>query len=86
MDYDGFNDWCQGKKDAQNAYFRQWKDGGGPCRGSITIGASIRAGLLALGATVAVGLTGCQSQFGGQTLPSPYYLETDVQYFAPDHK
>ncbi len=44
---------------------------------------SIRAGLLALGATVAVGLTGCQSQFGGQTLPSPYYLDTDVQYYAP---
>ena len=43
---------------------------------------SIRAGLLALGATVAVGLTGCQSQFGGQTLPSPYYLETDVQYYC----
>ena len=47
---------------------------------------SIRAGLLALGATVAVGLTGCQSEFGGQTLPSPYYLETNVQYHAPDHK
>ena len=43
---------------------------------------SIRAGLLALGATVAVGLTGCQSEFGGQTLPSPYYLETNVQYCA----
>ncbi len=24
---------------------------------------------------------GCQSTIGGQTLPSPYYLEDDVQYF-----
>ena len=27
--------------------------------------------------------TGCQSQIGGQTLPSPHYLTADVQYFAP---
>ena len=27
--------------------------------------------------------TGCQSQIGGQTLPSPHYLTDDVQYFAP---
>ena len=31
----------------------------------------------------AVGLTGCQVTVGGQTLPSPYYLHDDVQYFAP---
>lgn len=31
----------------------------------------------------AVGTTGCQIDVGGQTLPSPYYLEDDVQYFAP---
>ena len=43
----------------------------------------IRAVVFALGATVALGLTGCQSDFGGQTLPSPYYLEDDVQYFPP---
>jgi hypothetical protein len=30
-----------------------------------------------------VGLTGCQVHLGGQTLPSPYYLSDDVQYFAP---
>ncbi|MDP6722151.1 MAG: hypothetical protein QGF59_26035 [Pirellulaceae bacterium] len=35
------------------------------------------AGLAALSAT------GCQSHIGGQTLPSPYYLTDDVQYFAP---
>ena len=27
--------------------------------------------------------TGCQVNVGGQTLPSPYYLDDDVQYFAP---
>lgn len=29
------------------------------------------------------GLTGCQVDVGGQTLPSPYWLTDDVQYFAP---
>lgn len=28
-------------------------------------------------------LTGCQSEYGGQTLPSPWYLTDDVQYYAP---
>ena len=28
-------------------------------------------------------LTGCQVHVAGQTLPSPYYLGDDVQYFAP---
>lgn len=27
--------------------------------------------------------TGCQVDYAGQTLPSPYYLTDDVQYFAP---
>jgi len=31
----------------------------------------------------AVALTGCQSDYNGQTLPSPYYMLDDVQYFAP---
>ncbi len=35
-------------------------------------------GLLAITA-----LTGCQMDVGGQTLPSPYYMSDDVQYFAP---
>jgi hypothetical protein len=34
---------------------------------------------LALLSTVAA--TGCQSERGGQTLPSPYYMTDDVQYF-----
>jgi len=42
-----------------------------------------RAGLLALGLTAALGLTGCQVDIGGQTHPSPYYLDDDVQYFPP---
>jgi hypothetical protein len=29
------------------------------------------------------GLVGCQVDVGGQTLPSPYYMQDDVQYFAP---
>ncbi len=27
--------------------------------------------------------TGCQSEYAGQTLPSPFYLTDDVQYYAP---
>jgi hypothetical protein len=27
--------------------------------------------------------TGCQVEIAGQTLPSPYYLTDDVQYYAP---
>ncbi len=36
-----------------------------------------------LGMLAAVGLTGCQSDIGGQVLPSAYYQSDDVQYFAP---
>ena len=38
------------------------------------------AGFLALGT---IAMTGCQSSIGGQTLPSPYYLYDDIEYFAP---
>ncbi len=37
-----------------------------------------------LAAIVVCGLsvnTGCQVQVAGQTLPSPYYIQDDVQYF-----
>ncbi len=30
----------------------------------------------------AVASTGCQSSVGGQTLPSAYFLQDDVQYFV----
>jgi hypothetical protein len=29
----------------------------------------------------AAACTGCQVDVGGQTLPSPYYLQDDIQYF-----
>lgn len=28
--------------------------------------------------------TGCQTYFGGMTLPSPHYLQQRPQYFPPD--
>jgi hypothetical protein len=28
-------------------------------------------------------LTGCQVELAGQTLPSPFYLSDDFQYYAP---
>jgi len=28
-------------------------------------------------------LTGCQVEYAGQTLPSPYYLTDDIQYYPP---
>ena len=28
-------------------------------------------------------LSGCQAEYAGQTLPSPWYLTDDVQYYAP---
>lgn len=35
-----------------------------------------------------VASTGCQVHVGGQTLPSPYYLSDDIQYFpaGPEFK
>jgi len=32
---------------------------------------------------MSLSLTGCQVETGGQTLPSPYYMKDDVQYFPP---
>ncbi len=40
-------------------------------------------GLVGLSLLAALALTGCQVDVGGQTLPSPYYMSDDVQYFAP---
>ena len=41
-------------------------------------------GLAAMAVLPAVTLlTGCQVEMAGQTLPSPYYLTDDVQYYAP---
>ena len=40
----------------------------------------ILAGLVLFGC---LGAIGCQSDFSGQTLPNPWYMTDDVQYFAP---
>lgn len=45
-------------------------------RTSATTFALILGGLLSLS-----GLCGCQTNIGGQTLPSAYYLRDDVQFF-----
>jgi hypothetical protein len=45
--------------------------------------------LLAIAAAIGgLGLTGCQVDVGGQTLPSAYYLQDDIQYFpaGPEFK
>jgi hypothetical protein len=42
-----------------------------------------RRGLASLVVVATLGATGCQGMYNGQTLPSPYYRQDDVQYFAP---
>jgi hypothetical protein len=44
--------------------------------------------LAAVAAIGGLGLTGCQVDVGGQTLPSAYYLQDDIQYFpaGPEFK
>jgi hypothetical protein len=51
-------------------------------------GHCLRNVLWGLGAVAALAVTGCQSEFGNQTLPSPYYLENTVQYYptGPEFK
>ena len=44
---------------------------------------SFYTGLAAVSLAGLAGSTGCQVDVGGQTLPSPYYLQDDVQYFPP---
>lgn len=44
---------------------------------------SCRRTLYSLGLCWAVGMTGCQVDIGGQTLPSPWYQHDDIQYFPP---
>ncbi len=44
--------------------------------------------VLAAGSIASLALTGCQVDVGGQTLPSAYYLQDDIQYFpaGPEFK
>lgn len=44
---------------------------------------NLRLALAAFGLVIA-SLTGCQTWYGGMTLPSPYYLDHKPQYFRPD--
>jgi hypothetical protein len=44
----------------------------------------LRNTLCGLGlALAACCFAGCQGMYGGQTLPSPWYIGDDIQYFAP---
>ena len=43
----------------------------------------LRSILCGLGLVMALSATGCQVSIGGQTLPTPWYLTDDVQYYAP---
>ena len=58
----------------------------------LAAGGSLRScGLRLIAAVAAIGglgLTGCQVDVGGQTLPSAYYLQDDIQYFpaGPEFK
>jgi hypothetical protein len=47
-----------------------------------------RTALLMAASCGGIALTGCQVDVGGQTLPSPYYLQDDIQYFpaGPEFK
>ena len=51
-------------------------------------GTVIRRSLLLVAMVAGVTLTGCQVDVGGQTLPSGYYLQDDIQYFpaGPEFK
>ena len=44
--------------------------------------------VLAFAALAGLASTGCQVDIGGQTLPSAYYLQDDIQYFpaGPEFK
>ncbi len=44
--------------------------------------------LCGIGLLLVVSSTGCQVSIGGQTLPSPYYLQDDVNYYpeGPEFK
>jgi hypothetical protein len=52
-------------------------------KGSLNRWHLLRTLLFGLAAFTGIGLTGCQVDTGGQTLPSPYYMKDDVQYFPP---
>ena len=48
----------------------------------------VSAALCVAAAVAACSTTGCQVSIAGQTLPSPYYMNDDIQYFprGPEFK
>ncbi len=44
---------------------------------------SIKTWVCGIGLLGLLSSVGCQSDYAGQTLPSPYWLSDDVQYFPP---
>lgn len=55
-------------------------------KGKNTLRLPFRIALLGFGLLATVGITGCQVDQGGQTLPSGYYMSDDVQYYAPSYE
>ena len=53
----------------------------------VSLGAAPRV-FLAMAGVANLAVTGCQVDVGGQTLPSAYYLQDDIQYFpaGPEFK
>ena len=43
----------------------------------------LRNALCGIGLAIALSSTGCQGVYNGQTLPSPWYISDDIQYFPP---
>jgi hypothetical protein len=50
---------------------------------AMTTKTRLRWTICGLGLAACLSAAGCQSSIGGQTLPSPYYIDDDVQYFPP---
>jgi hypothetical protein len=42
-----------------------------------------RTTLAGIGLALSLAASGCQVHVAGKTLPSPFYLSDDLQYFAP---
>jgi hypothetical protein len=43
----------------------------------------LRSAACGIGLAIALSSTGCQGVYNGQTLPSPWYISDDIQYFPP---
>jgi len=43
----------------------------------------LRNAACGIGLAIALSSTGCQGVYNGQTLPSPWYISDDIQYFPP---